>query len=271
MDKLIKLPSWTPPEDIDAARLAIVNLGTSLHEHAYLLGKCLIWVKAKIGHGEFGLWLEENVWFSDRTSRRMIEFVGLCESKGQLQAYEPRKTDTVSDSSSTDDTKPHVTHNTGENEWYTPAPFIEAARKVLENIDLDPASSELANKTVQATRYFTKEMNGLELPWSGTIWLNPPYAGDLIGLFAAKMRNEWRAHNISAAIVLVNNATETGWFADFIACASAIVFPQSRIKFIDIEGNATGAPLQGQAFIYIGSSPDLFIREFIPFGWSANI
>ena len=41
------------------------------------------------------------------------------------------------------------------DEWYTPAWIINAARRVLGTIDLDPASSAIANQTVQATNYYT--------------------------------------------------------------------------------------------------------------------
>ena len=43
----------------------------------------------------------------------------------------------------------HVGKNTGENEWYTPGVFIEDARTVMGCIDLDPASSDIANERVR--------------------------------------------------------------------------------------------------------------------------
>ena len=58
----------------------------------------------------------------------------------------------------------------------TPREWIDRARAVLGGIDVNPASSELAQKTVNAQEYFDKERNGLRQVWRGRVWLNPPYS-----------------------------------------------------------------------------------------------
>jgi phage N-6-adenine-methyltransferase len=158
----------------------------------------------------------------------------------------------------------HVAQNSGENEWYTPSEFIESARLVMGSIDLDPASSDLANKTVKAAVFYSKEDNGLDKSWSGNVWLNPPYAQPLMNQFADKLLNE--RVNIKQAIVLINNATETKWFQSIAKEASTICFPSSRIKFIDKAGNPTGQPLQGQAILYFGDDGGAFNYYFSNFG-----
>jgi ParB family chromosome partitioning protein len=162
--------------------------------------------------------------------------------------------------------KPHVSNNSGNNEWYTPSVYIEAARKVMGCIQLDPASCEIANKTVKAERIFTAENSGLDKEWKGCVWMNPPYAQPLMNQFAAKMADEVNSGNVSQSVSLVNNGTETGWFADLASVASCICFPKSRVKFLDPSGKPSGAPLQGQAIFYFGDNKSKFFDVFSDIG-----
>jgi phage N-6-adenine-methyltransferase len=158
----------------------------------------------------------------------------------------------------------HVSLNSGENEWYTPPEYIEAAREAMGSIDLDPASCEVAQANVKARRHFTIDDNGLDKKWSGNVWLNPPYSKELIGLFAEKVVGE--SSRFKQAIVLVNNATDTAWFHRLASVASAACFMKGRIRFLDKTGSPANTPVQGQVAIYIGPGVDEFRKAFSRFG-----
>jgi len=159
------------------------------------------------------------------------------------------------------------TFGTGNNEWYTPAEYVEAARAVLGDIDLDPASSELAQKTVKAQRFFTAEINGLKQDWNGRVWLNPPYAQPLIADFADKMLDELTGGNVNAAIVLTNNYTDTTWFQKLARQADAICFTRGRIRFVSPNDEPVASPIQGQAFFYFGPDVERFSGDFAKHGF----
>ena len=158
--------------------------------------------------------------------------------------------------------KAHVANNSGNNEWYTPAEYIDMARQVMGAIDTDPASSAVANQTVQAKCFYTADDDGLTKTWSGRVWMNPPYARPLIADFADAVASKIESGEITEACILVNNGTETAWFQRMLDAASAVCFPRSRIRFIDPTGAPSGAPLQGQAVIYMGSNAKLFADVF---------
>ena len=71
-------------------------------------------------------------------------------------------------------------HGNSVIEWYTPKPYIAAAKKAMGDIDLDPATSKRAQRTVKAAKYYTAKQDGLLQPWSGNVFLNPPYKMPLI-------------------------------------------------------------------------------------------
>ena len=164
---------------------------------------------------------------------------------------------------------PHVSHNGGDNEWYTPEKYVVAARSVMGSIDLDPASTEEANAVVGATRFYTAEQDGLKQAWVGNVWMNPPYASNLIGEFITKLCDEFKRENVSQACVLVNNATETRWFQEITNLASGIMFPKGRVRFW--HPRKESAPLQGQALIYLGHNTESFYKEFSAFGVLCNV
>jgi phage N-6-adenine-methyltransferase len=159
----------------------------------------------------------------------------------------------------------HRTIGTGEYEWYTPAEYIAPARQVLGGIDLDPASCEAANATVQAARFFTQEENGLAQPWAGRVFLNPPYAQPVIQHFADKMVAEWQSGRIRAAIMLTHNFTDTRWFHTLAHAAEATCFTRGRIRFVS-PGGESAAPTNGQAFFCFGADVDLFAHVFVEVG-----
>jgi hypothetical protein len=168
------------------------------------------------------------------------------------------------------DTRPHVTNNSGNNEWYTPVEVIELARSALGGIDLDPASSETANFNVQALQYLTKDDDGLSQPWQGRVWLNPPYEHPLVADFCEAACRAYRAGRIDAACILTNNATETRWLQSLFSEASAVCFVRGRIKYLNAAGEPDNTPLQGQCITYLGMQPNTFIEAFSALGecWS---
>jgi phage N-6-adenine-methyltransferase len=153
--------------------------------------------------------------------------------------------------------------------WRTPTKYIETARLVLGGIDLDPASSAIANQTVKAKYILTKEDNGLNHPWFGTVWINPPYGktNNLSnrGLFAHKLVTEYIAGHVTAGIILVNLYTGYGWFAplrELHRCEA-----DHRISFINPSTDEEGDEAKASSvFIYVGPNPELFYKEFSQFG-----
>lgn len=163
-----------------------------------------------------------------------------------------------------------------DNEWYTPQKYIEAAREVMGSIDLDPASCALANETVKADTYYTKENNGLELPWYGNVWLNPPYSNEQsipgmsggklkgsTGLFIDTLLDYFIAQEVEQAIVCLNADTCRTWFQalwDYSIC-----FSNKPIQFIR-PGKKPEHHFFPTAFVYLGKQEKKFQAIFSQFG-----
>jgi DNA N-6-adenine-methyltransferase (Dam)/Sigma-70, region 4 len=207
------------------------------------------------------------------TNREIAEVLGVSKStvnddlavQNRTDGNDEQDASRESVQNRTDDSPVHVTINTGEIEWYTPGNVIEAARNVLGGIDLDPASTALANATVGAARYFTVDDDGLARPWKGRVWLNPPYRTGLVERFIYRAIDLFEQGDVTAAVVLTNNATDTRWWQRLAAAASAVCFPAGRIRFLAHDGEQR-TPLQGQTIAYLGGDGKVFVEEFARFG-----
>ena len=155
------------------------------------------------------------------------------------------------------------------NEYYTPPQYVEAARQVMGGIDLDPANHEKAQEWIQAGSFYTVADDGLNKPWFGRVWLNPPYGMDggdsNQDTWAQHLVAEYEAGNVTEAILLVKAALGYNWFErlwwDWPVC-----FGRERLSFIRSNGSDEGRSKQGTAFLYLGSNVDRFRSVFGQFG-----
>lgn len=151
-----------------------------------------------------------------------------------------------------------------QNDWRTPRKFLDAARRVLGAIDLDPASSAEANETVQASIFYTEDDDGLKQPWKGRVWLNPPYGGQARG-FIERLIREYEVGNVSAGLALINShPTETKWFQELFRYS--VCFIRGRIDFGGPSREVSTSSTHGSAIAYLGADLDGFVREFTQFG-----
>ncbi len=78
------IPIWNQPKTLNEAKVFIIGFGNNMQEHAYLIGKTLLWVKSELKHGELLSWIEKNLWFTPRTGQKFMSFAEECDEKGQL-------------------------------------------------------------------------------------------------------------------------------------------------------------------------------------------
>lgn len=164
----------------------------------------------------------------------------------------------------------HVGNNSGNSEWYTPQAYVEAVRKAMGGIDVDPCSCNAANSVVQADTFYDQAEDGLRHEWRGRVFVNPPYGDGTVDSFASKLVEEILAGSTTQAVFLVNNCTETKWFQSLISEASAVCFPRGRISFWSLE-HKSKSPLQGQAVMYFGCESQRFVSAFSGIGFCTLI
>lgn len=155
--------------------------------------------------------------------------------------------------------------------WFTPIEYVEMARLVMGRIDLDPFSSDEANKVVRATRIFTVEDSAIGRGWCDygrvNVWMNPPYGRGIINKAVDQFLAVYMDGQVDKAVVLVNNATETQWFQALITQADAMCLVNKRISFYNTDGKEVSGNTRGQIFLYFDvDGVSNFDKEFSRIG-----
>lgn len=114
----------------------------------------------------------------------------------------------------------------GSDEWLTPPEIIKA----LGPFDLDPCAS-IVRPWPTANRHYTKEDNGLILPWEGRVWLNPPY-----GKHVWEWLEVLRKHENGIALIFARTGA-TGFHEQVWDVAHSVFFFKKRIHFYYIDGS----------------------------------
>lgn len=110
-----------------------------------------------------------------------------------------------------------------KDERYTLKPTIDICKPFVglsidDEYTMDVAACDASH---WAPLYYTKERSGLEVPWYGHVWCNPPYTN--IGAWVAKAWLEWGRREMrqvsaprSISMLIPSNRTDLGWWQTMI-------------------------------------------------------
>lgn len=128
------------------------------------------------------------------------------------------------------------------DEWYTPQYVFDA---MGVEFDLDPCHPDTDCPMTPAHTYYF--MHGLDNPWFGFVWMNPPY-GKRNGLIP------WlhRFFEHSDGVALVPDRTSAPWCQAALRNCDAALFVDGKIKFIDLEGREGKQPSNGTVLLAAG-------------------
>jgi hypothetical protein len=138
------------------------------------------------------------------------------------------------------------------NDWYTPPEIFEALG--LE-FDLDPCSPG-AGHWVPAQKIYTEADDGLQQPWEGLVFMNPPF-GTRNG--HVPWLRKFLDHGNGIAIVRAY--TSSAWFHEYAVKADTMLFPRGKPKFIRPDGSIGTAPGHGIVLLGLGETANEALRQ----------
>ena len=142
----------------------------------------------------------------------------------------------------------------GDYERVVPPHIAASAFRAMGGIDLDPASTARANTVVKAQRFLTEREDGLKRAWRGRVWLNPPFSRGLVDAFVARLLDRLAIGQVTQAVLLTNNSTDTAWWQAAAAEARAVCLLAGRLNFLNAELHPVGPwAIQGQSVMYFAT------------------
>lgn len=157
-----------------------------------------------------------------------------------------------------------INQTSGKVEYYTPAAIVEAARRTMGGIDLDPASSPAANATVQAERILTVADDGLAHTWRGRVWMNHPFGRETNRLWVRKLVHEYHAGRVEQACCITFASTSEAWFAPLFSFPLCFLSP--RTNYLLPNGRPLSGVTKGSVVAYLGPNVAAFARHFAGLG-----
>ena len=116
------------------------------------------------------------------------------------------------------------------DDWETPQELFDRMDRQF-HFEMDVAATAENTKCIN---FYTREMDGLSLPWSRVNWCNPPYGAEILE-WCRKADEE--AQNGNLTVMLIPARTDAGWFHEY--CKKyRIEFIRGRIKFVGAKYNA---------------------------------
>ena len=134
-------------------------------------------------------------------------------------------------------------HSSGRDSWSTPAAFFDVINHKYR-FQLDACAEPWSAKCPQ---YYTRQDNGLIMPWKSWTWCNPPYSQ--IANWYEKAVSEM---SFGASSVLLTFArTDTKAFHQYALKASEIVFIQGRLRFVSPDTRRQEHPAPSPSILVI--------------------
>lgn len=124
--------------------------------------------------------------------------------------------------------------------WETPQWFFNELNNEF-GFTLDACAIQ---KNAKCNNFYSPEQNGLNQPWTGTVWCNPPY-GRQISKWVKKAHDS--AGNGNTVVMLLPARTDTAWFHDYIYGVAEIRFVRGRLRF---GGSKNGAPFPSMVAVF---------------------